>query len=159
MSSSDSNETTVVITDTSCFIILEKIGLLDILHKLFSVVITTPEIAAEYKLGLPEWVIVIPVRDKKNQQSLSAIVDIGEASAIALAQEIENHFLITDDLEARKLSAKLGLAVIGTIGILIRAKQNGLVDLIKPFLDQMKQTNFRFSEELYNAALNKAGEK
>ncbi|WP_157543989.1 hypothetical protein [Mucilaginibacter paludis] len=48
MSLNKTTESTVVITDTSCLIILEKIALLPVLHQLFDVVLTTPEIAAEY---------------------------------------------------------------------------------------------------------------
>jgi predicted nucleic acid-binding protein len=151
-------DSTVVITDTSCLIILEKIGLLAILHQLFSVVLTTPEIAAEYGSPLPEWVIVLSVKDKSLQEKLSSIVDKGEASAIALAHEVENKYLITDDLEARKLSIKLGLSIIGTLGVLLRAKQEGYITLIKPFVDQMKQTDFRVSDDLYRTLLRKAGE-
>ncbi|MDB5001784.1 MAG: hypothetical protein JWQ34_9 [Mucilaginibacter sp.] len=132
--------------------------MLSVLHQLFSTVITTPEIAEEYKLPLPEWVIVIPVKNKLLQKELSLLVDKGEASAIAMAQETENQYLITDDLEARKLSAKLGLSVIGTLGVLLRAKQEGHIDLIKPFLEQIKQTNFRMAYDLYQTVLKKAGE-
>ena len=75
---------------------------------------TTPEIATEYGLPLPEWIIVISVKDKSLQQKLTSAVDKREASAITLAHKIENKFLITDDLEARKLSIKPGLSIIGT---------------------------------------------
>jgi predicted nucleic acid-binding protein len=51
-------ENKIVITDTSCFVLLEKINALDILHRLFSTVLTTPEIAAEYGNPLPDWVII-----------------------------------------------------------------------------------------------------
>lgn len=158
MSSNNPTAKIVVITDTSCLIILEKLALLPVLNKLFSTVITTPEIAIEYKLQLPEWIIVIAVQNKHLQQELSLLVDEGEASAIALAHETENKFLITDDLEARKLSIKLGLSVIGTLGVLLRAKQEGHINLIKPLLEQIKQTNFRLSDDLYRVVLHKAGE-
>lgn len=158
MSSNKTATEIVVITDTSCLIILGKIGLLDILHQLFSVVITTPEIVKEYKLPLPEWIVVLSVKDKKRQLELASLVDEGEASAIALAQEIYNQYLITDDLEARKLSAKLGLSVIGTLGVLLRAKQEGHIKLIKPILLQIKQTNFRIGDDLYDTVLKQAGE-
>jgi len=99
----------VVITDTSCLIILEKVALLDVLPQLFTTILTTPEIAAEYGSCLPDWIIVVPVKNKSFQQELVSKVDVGEASAIALAHEIENKYIITDDLEARKLCIKLGL--------------------------------------------------
>jgi predicted nucleic acid-binding protein len=158
MSSNKRADDTVVITDTSCLIILKKIGLLPILHQLFAVVITTPEIAAEYGSPMPEWIIILSVKDKSLQQEFSLVVDKGEASAIALAHEIENKYLITDDLEARKLSVKLGLSIIGTLGVLLRAKQKGHITLVRPFVEQMKQTDFRVSDELYQTVLRKANE-
>jgi len=158
MSLNKTTGSTVVITDTSCLIILEKIALLPVLHQLFSVVLTTPEIAAEYRSPLPEWIIIISVKDKSLQQKLTSMVDKGEASAIALAHEIENKYLITDDLEARKLSIKLGLSIIGTLGVLLRAKQEGYISAVKPFVELIKQTDFRVSDDLYQTVLRKAGE-
>lgn len=87
------------------------------------------------------------------------MVDKGEASAIALAHEIENKYLITDDLEARKLSIKLGLLIIGTLGVLLRAKQEGYISAVKPFVELIKQTDFRVSDDLYQTVLRKAGEE
>jgi len=149
----------VVITDASCLIILEKISLLPVLHQLFATVLTTPEIADEYGHTLPEWIIVLSVKNKSLQSDFSSQVDKGEASAIALAHEIENNYLITDDLQARKLSIKLGLSVIGSLGILLRAKEAGFIKMIKPYIGKMKLTNFRVSDELYSAAMHKAGEE
>jgi predicted nucleic acid-binding protein len=112
MSLNKSSDNIVVITDTSCLIILQKIALLPVLHQLFNVVLTTPEIAIEYGLPLPEWITIISVKDKSLQQKLTSMVDKGEASAIALAHEIENKYLITDDLEARKLAIKLAFQLL-----------------------------------------------
>jgi|SRR6185503_3012563 len=159
MSLNKTTASTVVVTDTSCLIILEKIALLPVLHQLFSVVLTTPEIAAEYGSPLPEWIIIISVKDKSLQKKLTSMVDKGEASAIALAHEIENKYLITDDLEARKLSIKLGLSIIGTLGILLRAKQEGYISAVKPFVELIKQTDFRVSDDLYQTVLRKADEE
>jgi len=158
MSLSKTTNNIVVITDTSCLIILEKIDLLPVLHQLFAFIITTPEIAKEYGSALPEWITVISVKDKSLQKKLLSMVDKGEASAIALAHEIENKYLITDDLEARKLAIKLGLSIIGTLGVLLRAKQEGYIALVKPFIEQMKQTDFRASDDLYQTVLRKANE-
>jgi predicted nucleic acid-binding protein len=158
MSLNNENDNIAVITDTSCLIILEKIALLSVLHKLFNTVLTTPEIAIEYGSTLPQWITILSVKNKSFQQELSLKVDKGEASAIALAHEIKNQYLITDDLEARKLSIKLGLSVIGSLGILLRAKEAGYITLIKPYVEQMKLTNFRVSDELYKTALLKANE-
>lgn len=74
-----------VITDASCFIILDKINGLFVLESLFSQVITTPEIAAEYGKRLPAWVEVRAVANRDLLYDYTERVDIGEASAIALA--------------------------------------------------------------------------
>ncbi|MGY4383990.1 putative nucleic acid-binding protein [Pedobacter sp. UYP24] len=157
MNLSDATQT-VVITDTSCLIILDKLELLHILQKLFSVVLTTPEIAEEFGAQFPDWIVVISVRDKSLQQKFLEMVDPGEASAIALAHEINNQYLITDDLAARKLAITIGLPVIGTLGVLIRAKSYGIIPLVKPVIEQMKQTNFRVSEALFATTLQQARE-
>ena len=56
-----------IISDTSCFIVLLKIGELEILHKLFTNIVTTPEIANEFGEVLPDWVELITVKDRQKQ--------------------------------------------------------------------------------------------
>lgn len=77
--SSESPNISIVITDASCFILLDKIGRLSILQSLFSKVITTPEIASEFVKRLPVWVEVIAVQDRELLYDYADIVDIGEA--------------------------------------------------------------------------------
>lgn len=85
-------------------------------------------------------------------------VDKGEASAIALALETSECTIIIDDWKARKLAEHLGLNVTGTIGIIIKAKNSNLITSIKPYLEKIKATNFRISEELEYIALQEANE-
>jgi len=138
----------IVISDTSCFIVLSRIGQLELLQKLFSNIITTPEIAEEFGEALPKWVDIIAVKDKYKQQLFEIQVDKGEASAMALAMELDNSLLIIDDYKARKLAKALNLDFIGTIGIVNLAKQRGIINAIKPILEKIKKTNFRISSEL-----------
>ncbi len=74
-----------IISDTSCFIILANIREIDLLHKVYGQIITTPDIAAEYGETLPEWVEIVTVKDQYRQQLLEMQIDKGESSAIALA--------------------------------------------------------------------------
>jgi len=60
--------------------------------------------------------------------------------------------------QGRKLASKLGLKVIGILGILLKAKQAGLVPLLKPVLELIKQTDFRVTATLIDAILKEAGE-
>lgn len=93
----------VVITDASCFIILDKIDGLHLLNSLYKHIVTTPEIAAEYGKRLPHWVNVQAVQDRNLLYNYADTVDIGEASAIALAEEIHADLIIMDDGKGRKL--------------------------------------------------------
>jgi len=147
-----------IISDTSCFIILSKIGELELLHKLYGQIITTLDIAEEFGETLPNWVVIEKVSDKYRQRILEMQIDKGESSAIALALEVPNCTLILDDFKARKIAQNLGLSFTGTIGIIIKAKLNGTISSIKPYLEKIKETNFRISAEIELQALKEAGE-
>ena len=147
-----------IISDTSCLILLDKIGELDILHKLFGTIITTSEVVEEFGQPLPVWFEIMQPVDKDYQSIIEASVDKGEASAIALAVELDDCLLIIDDLKGRKFAHQLGLAIIGTIGIIVDAKLAGVITSVKPILSRIKTTNFRITEELELLILKQAGE-
>ncbi|MEO6233199.1 MAG: DUF3368 domain-containing protein [Ferruginibacter sp.] len=147
-----------IISDTSCFIILTKIGELELLHKVYGQVVTTLDIATEYGETLPEWVEIATVKDKYRQQLLEMQIDTGESSAIALALETPGCTIILDDYKARKIADQLGLVFTGTIGVIIKAKLNGIIPSIKPILEKIKQTNFRLSADIELQALKEARE-
>lgn len=147
-----------IISDTSCLILLQKIGELDLLQRLFHTVFITPEIATEYELPLPKWIIIDSPINKTYQRILEASLDKGESSAIALCLEKTDPLLIIDDLKGRKFAEKLGLKISGTLGVLIIAKKQNLISSIKPALERIKLTDFRFSEHLEKRVLQLAGE-
>ena len=148
-----------VIADASCFIILFKIEELELLRIIFDEVYTTAEIAQEFGYPLPTWVKVQLVADKSRQLVFEREVDRGEASALALSFEIENTIVILDDQKARKPAEKLKINYTGTLGLILRAKQEGIVSSVKEILEKIKHTNFRFSEEILSAILKDAGEE
>ena len=147
-----------IISDTSCFIILSKINELDLLKKVYGQIFTTPDIVEEFDEMLPEWVIVENVSDKSKQRILELQIDRGESSAIALALEMPKSTLILDDFKARKIAQQLGIPFTGTIGVIIKAKLNGIIPSIKPYLEKIKETNFRISAEIELQALKEAQE-
>ena len=147
-----------IIADASCLIVLTKIGRLDLLHRLYGTVTTTPVVAAEYGLPLPEWMKLEVAADAARQQHLTLLVDAGEASAIALALEIPGCTLILDDYKARRLAEQLAVQLTGTFGVLLRAKRRGLVPAVRPLLERIRQTNFRFSAALEMEVLKQAEE-
>jgi len=143
----------IVISDTSCLIIFNKIGQLEILQRVYEYVVTTPEIASEFSEILPGWVKIQEVQDKKYQEFLETQVDSGEASAIALAMEIDDSLLLLDDLKARKLAGKLNLRFTGTLGVITKAKQIGVISEVKPILNSLLMTDFRISENVIEELL------
>jgi len=148
----------VVISDTSCLIILSNIQELDLLKRVYKNVITTPEIANEFGELLPSWVKIKSPIDVKKQHIFELQVDKGEASAIALALETPGSLLILDDLQARTFAEKLGIVITGTLGVIIKAKLNGIIPSVKHLLAKIKQTNFRISSALEEIVLKEAGE-
>ncbi len=131
---------------------------LELLHNLYGQVITTLEIATEYGEPLPEWVEIANVTDKSKQQLLELQIDKGESSAIALALEIPDCTIILDDYKARKIASQLGMTYTGTIGVIVKAKLQGIIPSIKPIITKIKQTDFRLSTEIEHQALKQANE-
>lgn len=145
----------VVIADTSYLIIFDSIDSLEILEKSYDEIITTPEVADEFGKSLPRWIKIESVVDKKYQKLIEDQLDIGESSAIVLAVEKKNITVILDDLKARKLARQLGLRITGTLGIISRAKEIGVINKVKPFVEKLKKSNFWISEELIDNFLKR----
>lgn len=142
-------EYNVVIADTTCFILLSKINRLSLLQQLFKSITTTNIIAKEFGKPLPDWVIIEEINDPHYLDILKLEVDEGEASAITLSYEFDKSLLILDDLKARKVAKKLNLNFTGTLGIILKAKEVGLLNAIKPILEEIQLTNFRLSDEIF----------
>lgn len=147
-----------IISDASCLILLEKIGELNILEKLYGEVIITSIIADEYGLELQMWIKVIDPKNKVLQNQLMDSMDIGEASAIALAIELGHCKLILDDEKARRKVIEMGLDFTGTLGVLSAAKLKGIIPALKPIFDKIELTDFHFTQQLLQKILESVGE-
>ncbi|HEY4786367.1 MAG TPA: DUF3368 domain-containing protein [Bacteroidales bacterium] len=143
----------IVISDTSTLILFRKIDEFNLLQKVYGELITTPEIVKEFGEILPDWIKIQSPKDKKYQDFLNTQVDYGEASAIALASEFEDVLLLLDDLKARKLATQLKFKVTGTLGVIHKAKQMGVIDKVKPLIDKLMLTDFRVSDNIIEEIL------
>lgn len=85
-------------------------------------------------------------------------LDMGEASALALAFEMRGCTVILDDLKARKAAVKMNLKVTGTIGVILNAKKKNKIASVRSVFDKIQMTDFRISERIINEALKEAGE-
>ena len=146
------------ISDTSCLIILDKVGELEILKALYREISITSTIAQEFGNALPDWISIRDAANKNYENLLKASVDRGEASAIALAVELGDCLLILDDYKARRLAFSLELKFTGTFGVLVEAKLSGYLPSVRSILEKIKKTDFRLSLDLEKKILEKAGE-
>jgi predicted nucleic acid-binding protein len=142
----------IILSDTSCLILLDKIGRINILKSLFERITITSIIAREFGSQLPDFIDIEDSIDKNYQKILESFLDPGEASTIALALEKEDCLLIIDDLKGRRHAKKLSINFTGTLGILIIAKEKGIIRSVNEMIEEIKKTDFRISESLIKEA-------
>ena len=149
--------TVKAVTNSTCLIGLERIERLDILPQVFDTVFAPPAVAKEVRTSL-DWLRVQAVANPSVTIALRTQMDEGEAEAIALALELENVLLILDDKKARRVAQQMGMKVIGTVGMLLRAKRQGVIAEVKPLLLKLTEANFRISQGIIQEALRLSGE-
>jgi predicted nucleic acid-binding protein len=132
-----------VISNTSCLIALSNIGMLDLLQQRYGRVFITPEVEREFGEVLPDWITVVPVRDVYRTLLINSHLDLGEASTIALAGEMANPLVILDDGKARRYAKSIGLTMTGTLGIIRKGYETGLIRDIGEVITALRNVNFR----------------
>ncbi|MEW6367813.1 MAG: DUF3368 domain-containing protein [Acidobacteriota bacterium] len=86
-------------------------------------------------------------------------LDLGESESIALAVDLTADLVPLDEKEARREAERLGLNVMGVVGVLLEAKARGLVSAVRPLLDSLRHdAGFWLSDAVYQSALGLAGE-
>ncbi len=148
----------LIISDTSCLIVLHNSNQLELLHALFDEVVITPEVATEFGLPLPIWVRQLSPQDPYRQKLLMPQLDVGEASAISLALEQQPSLLLIDERKGRKIALNLGLKIIGTARVLIMAREKGLIPSLRIALELLVNGGFRLSPRLMEEILEKYGD-
>ena len=146
----------LVVVDSTCLIGLERIGRLDILPVLFDPILVPPKVEQEFGITV-SWLRVEAPVDRGFLTVLKMLVDEGEAEAIALAHERACR-IVVDDRQARSVAKNLGLTIIGTVGILVRAKHDGIISALKPLLDALEANGFFIGHALREEALRLVGE-
>ena len=149
-----------VVSDASPLIALEQIGQLHLLESLFRKIFIPPAVAREVAptVTLPDWIEQQALVHAIGPLILSAALGAGESEAISLALEIRTGRVILDDRPARRLAQALHLPIIGTLGILLAAKQHRLLTAVQPCLDALLHYDFRIAPDLYRRILADAGE-
>ncbi len=138
----------IIIADASCLIVLENIQHSSILQNLFGEVFIAPEVEKEFGVDLPAWIKIKEVQNRVQQNALNLILDAGESGSIALALETENSLLIIDEKKGRRVGQQLNLKIIGTLGVILLAKEKGFINSVADLLTKLDNANFRISQSL-----------
>lgn len=157
----------IVVSDTSAISNLFQIGILDILHRLYGRILIPPGVKKELysvddqalALDQIEWIEVKYPTDQKLVSILLEDLDLGEAESIVLAIEMKVDYLIIDEKIGRKLAERYGLKIIGILGILIQAKKEGIIDKVKPYIDNLKRIGFWINPKLVKRVLTGLNEE
>lgn len=159
----------IVVSDTSPILNLARIGRLELLASLYKQVLIPPAVLRELAVSravLPgidvasvSWIILETPKDRDRVQELCEVLDAGEAEAIVLAVECQAELLLVDERRGRRMAEALGLHITGLLGVLADAKGAGLIESIKPVLDELIQNaKFWIGPDLYREVLAELGE-
>jgi predicted nucleic acid-binding protein len=159
----------IVVSDTSPILNLARIGRLELLASLYEQVLIPPAVLAELfasrgdfpaiDIASVSWLILGTPKDHDRVLELRKNLDVGEAESIILALERQAELLLVDERRGRRIAAALGLRITGLLGVLAYAKRAGLIELVKPILDELIQNaRFWIGSDLYRDVLSELGE-
>lgn len=157
------------VVDTGPLIFLAKLDRLELLQRGADEILAPPAVLAEVRMLRDEaakkieiasqsWLKEQTVDDPSKIKLLLADLDTGEAEVIVLAQAINADRVVIDDLDARRFAHRVGLSVIGTMGLLLAARLRGENPSVKAEIERLRQLGFWTSEALVEAILQAAGE-
>lgn len=160
----------IVVSDASCLSSLHIIGKLHLLASIYCNVIIPEAVSVELHALAKiypalddfdsfDWIQTQSVKDQSLLNDLRKELDEGESEAILLAKELSADILVIDEIAGREIASRMGIKIIGLLGILIVAKQMGLIEKIQPLITELKtKAGFWISEGLSNSVLKSVGE-
>lgn len=154
----------IAVVNTSPIIYLSAINQINLLKNLFSEIFIPEAVKREVMSGgkdsfgvkeikTQKWIKTKKIRNKLAKEYLLTEIDDGEAEVIILAEELKTSFIIMDDKLARKIAKLRGFNVMGTLRLLIAAKENGLVNEVKPLIEKLQAVGFWINDDVYKAIL------
>lgn len=158
----------VVVSDTTAITNLLKVKLLLIIKGLYGQILIPEAVYSELAalssqkkiIDTNDWIKVVEIKNQVLYHELRQTLDQGESEAIVLALEVNSDFLIIDEAKGRKIARSYGIKIIGLLGILVLAKEEGLINKIKPYLEDLRNNmGFRVGDKLFEEILSQVGEK
>lgn len=152
----------IVVSDTTAITSLLQIGRSELLFQIYSDVFIPEAVQRELLVAhpvLPDFLRVKKIANLGDYQRLITIVDEGEAEAIVLAKEIRADELLIDETEGRRVAIEEGLQIIGLLGVLLEAKQRGLIASVRQVTAELENTaTFHVSDAVKETIFRAAGE-
>jgi predicted nucleic acid-binding protein len=150
----------IVVSDNSPLQYLILIECIDVLPALYGQVLTTPQVIEELSHAktpdaVRAWVQTLPIWLKIESPlkvNFLESIDVGEASAISLAQERHAELVLIDERAGGETARRLGIQVVGTLGVLIEAGLERLIDFDKAINVLTAETSFYASRNLIESA-------
>lgn len=156
----------IVVSNTTPLIGLASVQQFSLLPKLFGEIHIPQAVYEEaylaggvkYPIPTADWIKVVSVKDRLAVEVLLDELDLGEAETIVLARELNADWVLMDERKGRRKLDQLGVKKIGTLGILLKAKQLGILTAIKPAIETLHQQGFSLSQTVIEAVLLQAKE-
>ncbi|MDZ7961882.1 MAG: DUF3368 domain-containing protein [Aulosira sp. DedQUE10] len=154
--------------NTSPLIFLTKGGFQDLLLLMGSSIIVPSAVATEIQaygsadvtavaLNNTDWLVIQEIPPVPNVIQ-NWDLGLGESAVLTWGYVNPGTEVILDDLAARRCATTLGIPVRGTLGIVITAKQRGVIPAARPVLEQLRQCGMYLSDPVINLALALVGE-
>jgi predicted nucleic acid-binding protein len=164
----DEGSRRVVVVNSTPVITLAIVDQLSLLRDLYETVLIPTAVHQEVQAGGPNragapqlaaapWIKAVSLRDPRRADLLSDL-DRGEAEVIALAQERHADLVVIDERLGRRHAKRLGLSLTGTLGVLLKAKREGLLSEIGPIVRAIRDQGVRLGDALVGEVLVIAGE-
>jgi uncharacterized protein len=150
----------IVVADASPLIALARVGRLDLLESVFGRLLVPDAVwrevvesgfdrAGTVEIAKAPWIERRAVVDESLVNLLRHDLGAGEAEAIVLAREAKADFVLMDERLGRSAARNLGLKVVGLVGVLIEARERGLITDAQALVEQLhQQAGFWISAEL-----------
>jgi predicted nucleic acid-binding protein len=158
----------IIVSDTSPLVCLLHLNQINLLKDLFVSVIIPPavfdelikaKIINENFLKDNSFIQIKAPIDKKKVEELMLILDEGESEAIILSLELKTDLLLIDEAPGREIARQYGIPIKGILGVLLQAKDRGLINTVKPLINRLQtEINFRINENLLRKILIEANE-
>jgi len=158
----------ITIVNTSPLFYLHRLGLLELLNKLYGHITVPEAVEKELKEGQAQGEDVpqlenypgVEIKSVSMPRYLQLIADLGpgESEVFPLATNHPSALVILDDKLARRIAEMQGFRLTGTAGVLVQAKQKGLVPALKPVIEKLLDLDFRLKPDFVKATLELAGE-